>query len=47
MCGATYLVASKYGTGNLKRHIDTCPRRNTRDIGQLMLGQNSGSISFF
>ncbi|KAG2720923.1 hypothetical protein I3760_02G056800 [Carya illinoinensis] len=45
MCGATYLAASKYGTGNLKRHIDTCPRRNTRDIGQLMLGQNSGGIS--
>ncbi|KAG2689215.1 hypothetical protein I3760_09G129800 [Carya illinoinensis] len=45
MCGAAYLAASKYGTGNLKRNIDTCPRRNTRDIGQLMLGENSGSIS--
>ncbi|KAG6677873.1 hypothetical protein I3842_14G049500 [Carya illinoinensis] len=29
ICGATYLATSKYGTGNLKRHIDTCPRRNT------------------
>ncbi|KAG2688933.1 hypothetical protein I3760_09G116200 [Carya illinoinensis] len=45
VCGASYLAASKYGTGNLKRHIDTCPRRNTRDISQLMLGQNSGGIS--
>ncbi|KAG6682132.1 hypothetical protein I3842_13G123200 [Carya illinoinensis] len=44
MCGATYLVVSKYGTENLKVHIETCPRRNSRDIGQLMLCQNSGSM---
>ncbi|KAG2727020.1 hypothetical protein I3760_01G140900 [Carya illinoinensis] len=45
MCGVTYMVASKYGNGNMKRHIDACPRRSSRDIGQMMLSQNSGSIS--
>ncbi|XP_058008040.1 uncharacterized protein LOC131182498 isoform X2 [Hevea brasiliensis] len=32
-CGVVYLAESKYGTGNLKRHMDTCVRRDTRDIG--------------
>ncbi|XP_042958031.1 zinc finger BED domain-containing protein RICESLEEPER 1-like [Carya illinoinensis] len=45
MCGVTYMAASKYGTGNMKRHIDACPRRSSRDIGQMMLSQGSGSIS--
>ncbi|XP_042969171.1 zinc finger BED domain-containing protein RICESLEEPER 1-like [Carya illinoinensis] len=45
MCGITYMAASKYGTGNMKRHIDACPRRSSRDIGQMMLSQGSGSIS--
>lgn len=40
MCGVTYMAASKYGTGN-KRHIDACLRRSSRDIGQMMLSQNS------
>ncbi|KAG2680595.1 hypothetical protein I3760_11G105700 [Carya illinoinensis] len=45
LCGVTYMAASKYGTGNMKRHIDTCPRRSSRDIGQCLLSQNSGSGS--
>ncbi|KAG2694388.1 hypothetical protein I3760_08G141500 [Carya illinoinensis] len=45
MCGVTYMVANKYGTGNMKHHIDACPRRSSRDIGQMMLSQGSGSIS--
>ncbi|KAG2702548.1 hypothetical protein I3760_06G095200 [Carya illinoinensis] len=28
LCGVTYMAASKYGTRNMKRHIDTCPRRS-------------------
>ncbi|KAG7946715.1 hypothetical protein I3843_14G056000 [Carya illinoinensis] len=40
MCGVTYMAASKYGTGNMKRHIDACPRRSSRDIGQMMLSQD-------
>ena len=35
---------SKYGTGNLKRHLIICKRRNTRDIGQLLLESRSGSL---
>lgn len=45
MYGAKYLATSKYGTENLKHHIDSCPRRSLQDIGQLMLVQNSGSMS--
>jgi len=33
LCGTVYLAPSTYGTGNLKRHIDSCSRRNTRDVG--------------
>jgi uncharacterized Zn finger protein len=33
LCGTVYLAPSTYGTGNLKRHIDSCPRKNTRDVG--------------
>ncbi|KAF5470240.1 hypothetical protein F2P56_010765 [Juglans regia] len=47
MCGVIYMAASKYGTGNMRRHIETCPRRSSRDIGQMMLSQNSGNISEF
>jgi len=36
-CGQMYPGDSKYGTGNLKRHLGICKRRNTRDIGQLLL----------
>ncbi|XP_042973044.1 zinc finger BED domain-containing protein RICESLEEPER 2-like [Carya illinoinensis] len=42
LCGVTYMAASKYGTGNMKCHIDTCLRRSSRDIGQCLLSQNSG-----
>ncbi|XP_042973145.1 zinc finger BED domain-containing protein RICESLEEPER 2-like [Carya illinoinensis] len=45
LCGVTYMATSKYGIGNMKRHIDTCPRRSSRDIGQCLLSQNSGSGS--
>ena len=34
-----------YGTGNLKRHLDVCPRKDTRDVDQLILGQNAMSVS--
>jgi len=37
LCGTVYLAPSTYGTGNLKRHIDSCPRRNTHDVGQMLL----------
>ncbi|XP_042952169.1 zinc finger BED domain-containing protein RICESLEEPER 2-like [Carya illinoinensis] len=45
MCGVTYMAASKYGTENMKHHINACPRRSSQDIGQMMLSQGCGSIS--
>jgi hypothetical protein len=38
------VVLGAYGTGNLKRHIKKCSRRNTRDVGQLLMSQNQGSL---
>ncbi|CAL8084749.1 unnamed protein product [Prunus armeniaca] len=43
-CGHKYLCDSKYGTGNLKRHLDSCLKSDTRDIGQLLLSTSEGSI---
>jgi hypothetical protein len=45
LCGTVYLAPSTYGTGNLKRHIDNCPSRNTRDVGQMLLTRSYGSMS--
>jgi hypothetical protein len=45
LCGTVYLAPSTYGTGNLKHHIDNCPRRNTRDVGQMLLSRSQGSLS--
>ena len=39
-CGAIFICDNKYGTSNLKRHIQSCVRRNTHDIGQMIAGQN-------
>jgi len=44
LCGTIYLAPSTYGTENLKRHIDTCPRRNTHDVGQMLLFRSQGSM---
>jgi len=44
-CGQVYSGDSKYGTGNLKRHILNCKGKNVRDIGQLLLQSHSGSLS--
>jgi hypothetical protein len=45
LCGTIYLAPSTYGTGNLKRHLDTCSRRNTRDVGQMLISRSQGSMS--
>lgn len=44
-CGKVYVSTSRYGTGNMKKHIPMCPRIDTKDIKQLMLDQSSGSLS--
>ncbi|XP_024031091.1 zinc finger BED domain-containing protein RICESLEEPER 2-like [Morus notabilis] len=44
-CGQQYLAVSKYGTSNMLKHIKTCPRSDTRDIGQMLISRDS-SLSF-
>lgn len=39
-CGAVYLSNSRYGTCNLKYHINSCVRRDTTNIGQLLLSHD-------
>ncbi|KAL2895357.1 Zinc finger BED domain-containing protein RICESLEEPER 2 [Bienertia sinuspersici] len=44
-CGTTYNADSKNGTGNLKRHIQNCKRRNYLDVGQMIIDSSaSGSL---
>ena len=44
-CGQQYLASSKYGTGNMSRHLKACKRRDTRDIGQMIISRDSGTLS--
>jgi len=39
ICGTINLARSTYGTENLKRHLDTCPRRNTHDVRQMLISK--------
>lgn len=43
-CGQKYLCDSRYGIGNLKRHIESCVKIDTRDLGQLLLSKSDGAI---
>ncbi|GMN51277.1 hypothetical protein TIFTF001_020440 [Ficus carica] len=43
-CGHQYLASSKYGTCNMLKHIKSCPRIETRDIGQLLFTRESVGI---
>ena len=43
-CGTKFICDSKYGTGNLKRHIASCVRRDTRDVGQMLIDGQHLSI---
>ncbi|KAL5573655.1 hypothetical protein UlMin_023252 [Ulmus minor] len=40
-----YVADGKYGTGNMRKHIKVCPKNNSRDVGQMLLGGSSGSGS--
>ena len=44
-CGMRYLCDSSYGTGNLRRHLGKCTRRDTKDIGQLFITSERSSMS--
>lgn len=43
-CGTSYLYDSKFGTGNMKRHLVNCLKRVTCDTGPLLLTQFEGSM---
>ncbi|KAL0007854.1 hypothetical protein SO802_009356 [Lithocarpus litseifolius] len=38
-CGKEYIAARAYGTGNLKRHLEVCPRKDTRMLANLYLAK--------
>ncbi|KAF5789256.1 putative transcription factor/ chromatin remodeling BED-type(Zn) family [Helianthus annuus] len=44
-CGNKYRADSKNGTGNLNRHIQSCVKTTTKDIGQFLLSSNQASFS--
>ncbi|KAK1389787.1 Zinc finger, BED-type [Heracleum sosnowskyi] len=44
-CGVTYACPSNFGTGNLHKHLEKCVRRDTRDIGQLLITRESSSLN--
>ena len=44
-CWKEYIAAGTYGTRNLKCHLEVCPRKNTWDVGQLILCKNAMSVS--
>ena len=38
-CGEVKRYESQYGTGNLNRHMNTCVKRDTRDVGQMIFAK--------
>ncbi|XP_028551017.1 uncharacterized protein LOC114579711 [Dendrobium catenatum] len=42
-CRAIYQCDIKFGTSNLRRHLQNCKKRDIRDIGQLILQSNASS----
>jgi hypothetical protein len=43
-CGKTYKVSSEYGTENMTWHMKTCDRKDTPDIGQMLLFGSQGGM---
>ncbi|KAK1589032.1 hypothetical protein Q3G72_029823 [Acer saccharum] len=42
MCGKTYRCESCYGTGNMRRHMDNCPKIAHYDLEQMFLSKSTG-----
>ena len=36
-CGKTYKAPGEYGIGNMTRHMKSCARKDTFDVGQMLL----------
>ncbi|KAF4391648.1 hypothetical protein F8388_005413 [Cannabis sativa] len=43
-CGKEYIAESKYGTGNMTRHLKVCRRSDTRDVGQMLISHENGTV---
>ncbi|XP_031375360.1 zinc finger BED domain-containing protein RICESLEEPER 2-like [Punica granatum] len=39
-CGSIFICDSQYGTRNLKKHSERCIRKDTRDVGQLLMNHD-------
>ncbi|KAK6940581.1 HAT, C-terminal dimerization domain, partial [Dillenia turbinata] len=44
-CGKVYLAESRFGTGNLKRHLDKCLKKDAPDVDPQPLPGSGGSMS--
>ncbi|XP_024019789.1 uncharacterized protein LOC112091141 isoform X2 [Morus notabilis] len=44
-CGVMYMANSKNETRRMRRHMQSCVRRDTRDVGQLLISQDKGTIA--
>jgi hypothetical protein len=44
-CGKTYKAPGEYGTGNMTRHMNKCARKDTPDVGQMLLSASQGGMS--
>jgi hypothetical protein len=45
LCGKTYKASGEYGTENMTRHMNKCARKNTPDVGQMLLSGSQGGMS--
>jgi hypothetical protein len=43
-CGKTYKASGKYGTENMTWYMKTCDRKDTLDVGQMLLSRSWGGM---
>nr|KAJ0207743.1 hypothetical protein LSAT_V11C500259970 [Lactuca sativa] len=44
-CSKKYICETKNGTGSLRNHINKCPRRDEKDVAQMLFAKSGGSMS--
>jgi hypothetical protein len=44
-CSKTYKAPGEYETGNMSQHMNKCARKDTPDIGQMLLSASQGGMS--
>lgn len=43
-CLKRYICETKNGTGSLRNHINKCPRRDEKDVTQMLFAKSGGSM---